>query len=197
MSLPRTPILGLAPGGTADEAFAYANRVNFDNTLNSALLAIDAHVGNMTGSCYSIFCPVTGAVGDLSIGNAHQAAGVLGQEYNRSGARVIQEVVVYAAASGSNPNAVVRVDVQVQNAANDPRYSSVFSNSTFKPAYSGSTGFGAAKSSTFVSGSNQVWLPGTLMLVKADLASGQQAGLNAMAGLTVQVFWKPSGSYGA
>lgn len=171
-------------------------RTDMVRIISGALEQIDQFAGTMTGSAfYSTFCPVTGSVIDMSPGGSHQAAGVMGLEYNRQSDRVVTEVVLMAAASGSNPAGVVRVDVQIQNAANDSRYSSIFSNNAFKPAFSGSTGFGLALASTFVSGSNQVWKKGTVMKVIADLQGGIQTGLGAMSGLQAMVYWKPSASY--
>lgn len=200
MSYPNTPVLGLQVPDTAGDGLGYGDRLGDDQQLSSSLTAIDTFAGNMTGSaCFTMFCPASGSVMDLSPGGTDAAAGVLGVEYNRSCDRVIQEVVAFVAASGSNPAAVARVDVGIQQGTTFPaNFGSIFTNAVFKPVISGSTGaYTPAKASTFVSGTNTVWRAGTLLKANVDLASGIAAGLGAMRGLTVQVFWKPTGSYGA
>jgi hypothetical protein len=154
----------------------------------------------MTGSaCFTIFAPITGSVMDISPGGTDQGAGILGMEYNRVGNRVLLEAVAYVSATGSNPNGVARVDIQVQQGPVQPaNFSTVFLGNATKLAVSGSSGLSPIKASgaSFVSGTNTIWPAGTLLLAKVDLASGIQAGLGAMRGLVVQLFWKPTGSYG-
>lgn len=200
MPYPNTSVLQL---GVPDEASApktsYVDTLTNDQLLSGSLVAVDQFAAAMTGSaCFTVFCPQTGSVLDLSIGGTDQAAGIMGTEFNPLQDRVITNVVGWSSASGSNPAGVVRVDVLVQQGAVQPaNFSSIFSNNTFKLAISGSSANGPVSTKTFVSGTNMVWPKGTLLQAKADATNGLGAGLSAMRGVTVQIFWKPSGSYGA
>ncbi len=199
MSYPNTTVMQLpVPDKASSPVNSYVDRVSDDQLLSSSLVILDQFSAVVTGTLFSTFCPTTGSVLDLNIATNDNGAGFVGTEYNRSSDRVILEVVGFTSTSGSNPAGVVRCDVQVQQGAVQPaNFSSIFSNNAFKLAVSGSAANGPVVARTFVSGSNMVWPKGTLLKVVADATNGLQAGLNAMRGLSVQVFWKPSGSYGA
>lgn len=200
MPYQNTPVLQLQiPDTTDTPPTSFVDKLADDQQLSSSLQAIDTWAAAVTGSgFFSMFCPVTGSVLDFNISNGDAGSGFIGGEYNRSIDRIIQEVVGFTSASGSNPAAVIRVDIQIQQGTVQPaNFSSIFSNNAFKLAVSGSNQNSPAKTSTFVSGSTMVWPRGTVLRAVADASSGVAAGLGAMRGLTVQVFWKPSGSYGA
>ena len=198
MSYTPTTVLQLqVPDEASAPRNSYPDQLTNDQQLSSSLVAVDQFAANVTASMFTTFCPTTGSVLDLNIGGTDQGAGFIGAEYNRSQDRSILEVIGFTSASGSNPVGVVRVDVQVQQGATQPaNYSSIFSANAMKLAVSGSHANGPATARTFVSGTDMVWRKGTVLKAVADATSGVQAGLSAMRGLTVQVFWKPSGSYG-
>lgn len=193
-------VLNLVSGSIPGSGFGARDRDDLIDRLDGDHQKIDAWVGLATGSAfYEQLGPIaSGSVLDMNIGGSDQAAGVLGVTFNRQVDRVIREVVALVAASGSNPTAVVRLDVQVQQGPAQPsNFSSIFNGNANKLAISGSSGFIAkAGSSNFISGSNMVWPVGTALRAVADLTSGVQTGLGAMRALSVQVFWVPSGSYG-
>ena len=198
-----SPVLGLESGsnvmnggsghGVYERAEGFRiSEQNFDK--------IDSWVGKASASFVSTFFGTSGSVLDMSIAGTDQGAGVMGMAYNKLQDRVITDVVGFTAASGSAPTGVVRVDVQVQQGAAQPaNYSTIFLSNPVKLAVSGSAANGPVSvgSTTFVSGSNMVWPKGTCLKVGADQTANVQAGLSAMRGLTVQVCWRQSGSYGS
>lgn len=197
MPYPNTTTLQLqVPDRAAVPSNDYAGEVGLDQALSSSLVLVDEAVARHTGSCVTTFMPTTGSVLDL-IGGTDMGSGIMGVEYNRGCDRVILEVIGLAHASGSNPAGKAEVDIEVQQGVVQPaNFSSIFTNVAFKLAHSGSHGLGPSRASTFVSGSNMVWRAGSCLRAVIDATSGLGAGLSAMRGLTVQVFWKPSGSLG-
>lgn len=197
MAYPNTVVLQLPVPDTAGVPTDYQDRLGNDQALSASHVVIDQFAAGMTGSaCYTIWAIATGSATDFQgLGGLNN---ILGLEFNRSQDRVIQEVVAYHIASGSG--GVTTVDVLVQQGATQPaNFSTVFksANNADKLALSSSAGnFGIARQAAFVSGSNMVWPKGTLLQAKILTTAGG-TGLNAETGLTVQIFWKPSGSYGA
>lgn len=150
--------------------------------------AVNEWAGDVTGSLSVLFVTSGSATEKLGA-----MAGELGSAYARVD-HVIREVVCWAAASGSGGVSRVDVDVQQGPAGN---FSSIFSDNAFKPALSSSLGnYGLARGATFVSGSNMRWPAGTLIRAQLETAAGA-GGLSAQSGICVQVFYTPSGSYGA
>lgn len=182
----QTPVLQLQNTQLADgDPRSYPFKLDFDTNLFGAHTALDLHAGNMTGSCYTLF-----TLGSGTISPAGSVGKDIGAEYTRTN-RVLQEVVAFATNSGSG--GVTRIDVQVQDSGGT--FNSIFSNNAFKPALSSSLGnYGVAKSATFLTSS---WGAGKIIKASLDTAAGDATAANAQTGLTVMVFWKPSGSYGA
>lgn len=194
MSYPNTSVLQLpVPDTAAEQPMSYQGRLANDQALSGALVNLDDNAARVSGSFYSLFS-MSGAVIDVM--GSDGGAGVLGVEYTRT-PRIIQEVVAWAAASGSGV-LVTRLDVQVQQGPAPANFSSIYSNNAFKPAISSSLGnYGVSRTATFVSGAGAMpWPANTLLKVSVDAAHAG-AGLNAQRHITCQVFWKPSGSYGA
>lgn len=195
MSYPNTPVLDLQVTDTAaDSPLDYSSRVNDDQQLSSSLAAIDTFAGNVTGSMGFTMFMLSGSVSDM-LGDS----GIIGSEYNRLCDRVIQEVIAWATTSGSG--GVTTIDVLVQQGSVQPaNFSTIYlGNNVYRPAVSSSLGnFGMSKTgaSNFVSGSNMVWKKGSLLQAKLLTVAGA-AGVSGQKNLTVQIFWKPSGSYGA
>ena len=190
-----TPSLGLQRVEiTQGEAFrAYWAQVELENVLNGNRSQVDQFAAYTSASFYSMF-QVSGSTSD-NLGDA----GGLGAEYNRGPDRIIQEVVAFAATSGSG--GVSTIDVLVQGTPGGTTFTSIFgplggpANNAMRPAVSASLGnYGLAKSSGFTSGSNTVWPRGSLLKCQLVTAAGA-AGPSGQKGLIVQVFWTPSGSY--
>lgn len=201
-----TGILQLQIPDTSDTpATSYVDKLYDDQLLSSSLAILDNWSGLMTGSCYSIFGPSSGSLADLLAGGNNDG---FGMEYSRTD-RVIQEVVCWVNNTGSG--GVTAVDVLIQQGVVQPaNFSSIFAAGASKPGISGGLGGTVQPAATlgnrglpasFVSGSNTVWPKNTLLQVKMATAAGVGgASPGRASGLTVQVFWKPSGSavpYGA
>jgi len=188
-----SPVLGLTRVDLGEGPWTYQKAVDVENALNRERDLIDAMTGFLTASCYTMF-QISGSAAD-NLGDA----GGLGAEYNRVTDRVIQEVVAFAATSGSG--GVSTIDIQIQQGPGG-NFSSIFgpggsSNNVFKSALSSSLGnYGISKVSNlnFVSGSNMVWPKGTLLRAVLTTAAGT-SGVGGQKGLIVQVFWSPSGSF--
>lgn len=190
-----SPVLGIPRADLTDrDVRSYGAELDLETSININRLNTDQFAAFATGSMYSLF-QISGSTSD-NLGDA----GGLGAEYNRACDRVIQEVVAFAATSGSG--GVSTIDVLVQQGVGG-NFSSIFgplggpTNNAMRVALSSSAGnYGLAKSgqSNMVSGSNMVWPKGTLLKCQLVTAAGA-AGVSGQKGLIVQVFWSPSGSY--
>lgn len=190
-----SPVLGLQRAEVASfDLRQYTVEVDLENVLNGNRTTLDQFAAYTTSSLYSLF-QISGSTSD-NLGDA----GGLGAEYNRSQDRVIQEVIAFAATSGSG--GVSTIDVQVQQGPGG-NFASIFGplggppNNAMRVALSASLGnYGIARSgqSNMVSGSNMLWPRGTLLKCQLTTAAGA-AGVSGQKGLIVQVFWTPSGSY--
>ncbi len=191
-----TPVLQLTSSdwGALNEPF-YPERSLEDTKQLANNTAIDAFAGKVTGSFCSKFSLHHSGVNSAMNMTHALLPGYIGSEYSPNN-RVIMEVVAWAAKSGSG--GVSRVDVQIQQGSTQPaNFASIFSNNAFKPAVSASLGdFGRVSCTTFVSGTNMVWGASSSLKVVQDTAAGAEALLSGQYGLTVEVLWKPSGSYG-
>lgn len=189
-----SPVLGLPRLEVASfDIRSYPFAVDLENSLNSGRQSLDQFAANTTSSLYSLF-QVSGSTSD-NLGDA----GGMGAEFNRSQDRVIQEIVAFAATSGSG--GVTTIDVQVQGTAGAAAFTSIFgpvggpANAAMRVALSSSLGnYGIARSNGFTSGSNTVWPKGSIMRCLLTTAAGA-AGISGQKGLIIQVFWAPSGSY--
>lgn len=182
-----TPVIGLEPLNSAGVPPHPTRDLEEDRVSNVNCDIVDAFVGHVSASLSSLLCMSSGSASDnLDDG------GVIGAAYTPTN-RIIREIVCWAHKSGSG--GVSRIDVDIQQGVGG-NFSSIFTNNAFKPALSSSLGnFGLARASTFVSGSNMVWPAGTLIRANLETAAGA-AGLSGQKGVTVDVRWVPSGSYG-
>lgn len=198
MAYPPTKVLQLGVNDTASTPGDYPDKVAQDQIESGNLATLDQSFASATGSygCSSFY--LSGSIIDnVTGGNA--AAGFIGAEYNPLQDRIIRETVAFVAASGSNPAGFVQLDVQVQQGTVMPaNFSSIYAGAANQPVISGSDGkFAPKHGGAHVSGSNTLWKAGTILRVMGQTTSGLQGGLGAMCGLTVNIFWKPTGSYGA
>ena len=181
-------VLNTVTASLGYSGFGVRDREDLLDKIDNGFEAVNEFAGLVTGS-FSLTFKTSGS----SAGLLGQNAGVIGAAYTRED-NVIREVVAWAASSGSG--GVTRIDVDIQQGVAG-NFSSIFSNSAFKPAVSSSLGnYGIARSASFVSGSDMVWRAGTLIRAQLETAAGVEAA-SAQSGLTVQVFYTPSGSYGA
>lgn len=182
-----TPVISLESMNSAGVPPHPTRDLEEDRVSNANANTIDAFMGHMSASFSSLLCMSSGSASDnLDDG------GVIGVAYSPTN-RIIREVVCWAHKSGSG--GVSRIDVDIQQGVGG-NFSSIFSNNAFKPALSSSLGnFGLARGTTFVSGSNMVWPAGTLIRANLETAAGA-AGLSGQKGVTVDIRWVPSGSYG-
>lgn len=176
-----SPILGLedqnyqgvVPGG-------YPERVEIDRVANQNKTSIDRLVGQVTSS-FSTNVNVSGNIAD-HIGQPLAAA------FTRA-PRIITQVVAFASTSGSG--GVTELDVQIS--ASNGGFISIFGNAAQRANISSSLGdYGLARSAV----TGALWPANARMRVVAISAAGA-AGVAASAqnNVTVEVFWKPSGSY--
>ncbi len=187
-----TPILGLESPNLESVPPHYTRDLDSDRCHGNNTAAVDKFAGGVTSSFYSLFWVSSSFDGPVG--------GDVGSEYTRSD-RVIQQVVAYAAGSGSG--GVTTIDVQVQQGPVAPsNFSSIFgtnggaANAAMKVALSASLGnYGVASSSLFVSGSNMLWPAGTIIKTVFSTAAGAPLATSTQKGITIQVFWKPSGTY--
>jgi len=188
-----SPVLGMGQHLIAQgDIRSYEGELALESQLNSHRDKIDLWAGFTTASFYSLF-QVSGSTSD----NLGDAGGV-GAEFNPTCDRVIQEVVAFAATSGSG--GVTTIDCLVQQGVGG-NFSSIFgplggpSNAAMRVALSSSLGnYGIATSHGFVSGTNMVWPRGTILKTQLTTAAGA-AGPNGQKGLIIQVRWTPSGSF--
>lgn len=154
--------------------------------ITADLAAIDAFAAHVTASFVTTF-HYSGSAADLLTGD-------FGSAHYATADRIVTNVVCWAATSGSG--GVTTIDVQKQLGAG-LGFASLFSGSAVaRPALSASVGnYGIVSTTSFVSGTSPIWSAGTLMRSVVLSAAGG-TGLNGQKGLTVQVFWAPSGSYG-
>jgi hypothetical protein len=186
----KSPIFQVDALSQASGPDRFEERVDQDRILNDLRDKLDLWAGKVTGSFCSKF-ERSGSAASLLADTAQ----IFGSEYARED-RLVTEVVCFAARSGSG--GVTRFDVQVQQVPGATNFASLFSNNVFKPALSSSLGnYGVAKASTFTSGTTSPWRKGTVLKVVLDTAAGEANMLDGQDGLVCQVFWKPSGSYGA
>ncbi len=183
-----TPVIDLETQNIAQSPPHYTKDLEEDRVNNANSTKLDVWAGEVSGSFSSLLCISSGSASDnLDDG------GIIGVAYTPFD-RIIREVVCWAHKSGSG--GVSRIDVDIQQGPNG-NFSSIFSNNAFKPALSSSLGnFGLAKASTFVSGTNMVWPAGTLVRAHLETAAGA-AGLSGQKGVSVDIRWVPSGSYGS
>ena len=189
MPYPNTKVLQLGVPDTFsvqtnDKTSELAN----DQLVVTAHTTLDAFAGFTTASCcYSMFVVPTGSYGYLNSPGYIGHQGVFGAEYARQD-RTFVEAVAWAAASGSGGVSTIDVQVGLVN------FQSVFASTASMLAVSASLGnYGLSKSSAWVSGSNTRWPAG--MLMRAQLLTAvTAAGPSDQEVLTVQIFWKPSGS---
>jgi hypothetical protein len=188
MSYPNTKVLQL---GIPDTYSAQPNdlltRAGNDQLISGAHGNIDTFAGFVTASaCYSLFTISTGSANDVQ--SSTNLNGVFGVEYARQD-RTFVEAVAWPITSGSG--GVTTIDLQVGLV----NFQSIFASTASMLALSASGGnFGVVKSSAFVSGTNTRWPVGTLMRAVCLTAAGDSKQANAQTGVSVQVFWKPSGS---
>jgi hypothetical protein len=181
----QSPVLQLSASVLAElNGPNYWARSNDDAKENWNRDTVDSWAGNVTAS-FSTKFHYSGSASDL-LGEG----GLIGTAYTPA-ARVIKEVVAWASASGSG--GVTTLDVKVQYGS----FSSIFTNDVLRPHLSASAGnYSLSKKSTFVSGSNMVWRAGTILRAELLGAAGA-AGASGQKGVTVEVFWVPSASYGS
>ena len=189
-----SPVLGLPRVEIAtNDVRQYNVEVDMENAINQGRQNVDQMAGLLTSSCYSNFT-VSSSFDGLAGGSDVWA------EFTRTD-RILQEVVCWAAASGSG--GVTTVDIQVQGTPGAAAFTSIFgplggpANSAMKPALSASLGnYGLARSgqTLMTSGSNTVWKAGSLMKCVFSTAAGAVGG-SAQKNIVVQVFWSPSGSF--
>lgn len=173
-----SPVLGLENIDTASTPRSYTRDLEDDRQENANFNKVDAFSGLVSASFSSEFF-LSGTV-------SNNLSSDVGSEYSKTD-RVITDVVAWAARSGSG--GVTRIDVQRQQDGVGAAFVSIYSNNAFKPAVSASLGnYGVALGGT-ISGS--IWKAGTFLKVVFDTAANVQADIN------VQVFYRPSGSYGA
>lgn len=178
---PGSEVLDLEPIDTASpSSLNYPRRVELDATINGNMDAVDAFAGHVTAS-YSTTFRTSGVVSTLltsDVGSAYA-----------DHPRVITSVKAWAAVSGSG--GVTRVNVLRQEDGVDSALVSIYSNNAFKPALSG--GSSHANYKVFSGGtiSGSLWKPGTVLVVRCDTAAV------LMSDMTVQVNWRPSGTYGS
>src|SRR5579859_2074455 len=89
-----SPILGLQQIDTETYPPHYNVRLDMDSKINSNRDIMDAYMGLMSGSCYTLFT-MSGSVAD-QLGDG----GGMGSEFSRTD-RMIYEVMAWAATSGS------------------------------------------------------------------------------------------------
>lgn len=139
----------------------------------------------LTGSLCETF-QISGSISDnigLYIG---------GPRYNDGCDKIITSVTVQCLNSGSG--GVTRIDVRKTNGSSLSADKSIFSNAVFKAILSSSAGdFGVGRTTTFVAASAS-WLRGETIACPVEAAAGA-AGVSAQTGVTVRVWWKPSGSF--
>lgn len=171
----------------------YGTRLELEQSLNTMRDRVDLLLGMLTGSCYEEF--VASSSFDGIAGGADVYA-----EYNPGPARTLQEVIAWCGSSGSG--GVTTIDIQIQQGPGG-NFASIFGplggppNNAMRVALSSSLGnYGLAKQgqSSFVSGTNMVWQPGTLMKCVFTTAAGAVGG-SAMKNIVTQVRWSPSGSW--
>lgn len=188
-----TPVLGLNRAEVAStDIRSYPVAVELENALNLNRDEIDDFAGLVSGSV-TVFAPSGSASDFLGDGAS------LGAAFNRGPDRVIQEVVAFAATSGSG--GVTTIDVRVQGTPGNASFTSIFgpvggpANAAMHVALSSSLGnWGLARSSGFTSGSNTVWKAGSILRAVATTAAGA-ANASGQRGVTVHVYWAPSGSF--
>lgn len=185
-------VLALSASDLAGLPTHYTARLDDDNRENYNRDAIDAFAGHLTASFCEVF-HVSGALANhLGQGSVHGGEYYGGLRYNASGPRHIVKVLAFTSMTGSG--GVTTVDVQ-KGTGRPTSNESLFSDLVFKVNLSASDGNSAAESSTFAA-SSQSWAAGEFLGVCLDeVAAG--SGVNEPQDLVVQVYWKPSASYGS
>lgn len=177
---PGSPVLDLEPVDVATQGLAYTERLDLDNTINGNFDAVDAFSGQLTAS-YSTTFKTSGVMSTLltsDIGSAYA-------DYNR----VIVGVKAWAANSGSG--GVTRINVLRQQDGVGGALVSIYSNNAFKCALSGGSAHASYKVFSGGTMSGTLWPAGTVLVVRPETAA------DLMSDVTVQVNWKPSGTYGS
>lgn len=175
---PGSPVLDLEPLDTASGPMNYPKRVEHDAIHNGNLDAIDDFAGDVTASFSTTFNS-SGVLSTLltsDVGSAYA-------EFDR----VITGVKAWHATAGSS--GVTTVNVLRQQDGVGGALVSIYSNAAFFPAVSQSLGaYGVASGGTI---SGTLWKKGTVLVSRITTAGV------ASADLTVQINWKPSGTYGS
>mgnify|MGYP001567576845 CR=1 FL=1 len=177
MSYPNTTVLQLpVPDKASTPVNSFVDRVADDQLLSSSLVAIDQFASAVTGSMSSVVF-VSGNLAPF------KTQVVYAEIANTP--RVISQVVAFAQNSGSG--GVTSVDVELSSSA--AGFQTIFANAAARAKVSSSLGnYGIARSAAPVTAS---WNAGALMRVVLYSDTIDQASLS------VNVMWKPSGSYGA
>ncbi len=188
-----SPVLGLPRHEVTLEPITCPDMtLGLEQSLNAGRQNIDQMAGCLTASCFTSFA-VSSSFDGIAGGSDGWA------EYTRTD-RVIQEVVAWAAQSGSG--GVTTIDIQIQQGPGG-NFSSIFgplggpTNAAMRVALSSSLlNYGLAKSgqANMVSGSNMVWKAGTLMKCLFTTAAGAPGG-SAQKNIVTQVYWSPSASF--
>lgn len=169
-------VINLESQNTAATPMSYDNRLEEDRVDNANADKVGAYIGNTTASFSTRFF-VSGTV-------SNNLTTVLAS-YSPIN-RILTEVVAFSAQSGSG--GVTRFDVQRQEDGVGGAFRTVFSNNVYKPILSASAGtFTPVSTKTF---SGSLWPAGTLLKVLLDSAAVLQSDV------TLEVFWRPSASYG-
>lgn len=178
-----TPILNLEEVNSAGVPAHYTRDLEDDRVENGNIDKIDDWAGSVSGA----FCETFFVSGALA---SHVGEPYGGIRFNSGGPKTIVRVNAIQANSGSG--GVTRVDVRKAPNGSFPAVSySLFSNNVFKAILSASAGrYTAAQTTTFAAGSSS-WDPGQTLTVWPDSVTDGPS-----SDLTVQVWWRPSASYG-
>lgn len=182
-----TPVLNLETADTTSAPPHYTVRVEDDRIENANKDKVDAFCGHVSASFCETFYVSGSIAGHLGSGSGSLVAGseFYGGLRYAPRSRIITEIIAYQRMSGSNGVTVVNALTGSKNNV----FGSIFSNLVFKPTLSASAGdFTVGSTKTF---SDNRWPAGKMLGVALDSVTA------AGADLTVQVFWKPSASYGA
>lgn len=177
MSYTPTNVLQLqVPDEASAPRNSYPDQLSNDQQLSSSLVALDQFAASVTGSMSSVVF-VSGNLAPF------KTQVVYAEIANTP--RVISHVVAFAQNSGSG--GVTSVDVELSSSA--AGFQTIFANDAARAKVSSSLGnYGIARSAAPVTAS---WNAGALMRVVLYSDTVDQASLS------VNVMWKPSGSYGA
>jgi hypothetical protein len=159
----------------------YHDQLEVDRVSNANKDKVDLFVGQLSASFSTKFY----ASGTLSTRLAPDDF-YGGQAYARHD-RIIEEVVITSPIIGSS--GVTTIDIERQEDGVAGAFVSIFADLVFKPILSQSVGADVPQSTTTISGT--LWPAGTLIRAHVDEAAVDQADT------LVEVFWRPSGSYGA